>query len=1060
MPKLRLFTLFRGSRRLKIKHKLILSFFFLFIVPILVVGISTYYYFNNGLSYKVSTYSEEIISQLGQNIDLELDGFIKAASEAAFSDYLIENLSIYSDSNLTDKFFISENINSKVLRPKFISPYITDVMFVTTKNSKMGLRGSRDGNYGYFWNDETISKVKELIDNGTNPVILLEKSAISENNIVIGRPVKTKGSQQLIGYMFVAISEKYFSNIYSKADFGSKSTNTFIIDSNGYIISSISKDIPTGSQFKESLLMPSILKNTGHSLTMSLGGKKNLVVYSKINSSPGWYLVSTIPYNDVIQNESNVIFKNIFIIISLFFVIAILVLLIVLRSLVMPFKKLSALMQSVGMIEKGGLSTRIDEIFHDEIGELSFSFQKMLHTLDNMWKEVTDSRDIIAQWNKSLEQTVQRKTSEISNILDNAGQGFLTFGEDLAINDEYSVECENIFQEQIKGKSFPKLLYRDDYVMEKAIESLFIKLLKEKDPTKRSQYIFQLPDEAMISGKHVHIEYKIIDDLDNSESQKVMTVLTDKTEEYLIEIQMEKEETTLKMVVNAVAHYNEFIRGISDFRDFFEDGIYRIVDDRFLIEDKLGKIIKNIHVFKNFFLDFSMMDTLNKLEDLENSLIENCNESMDSPDHSELLNNIIKECGFERVIEDDLSTLRKILGEKFFNQENKVIVDKSTIVNIEKIVKSHLTYAEYRHLLPDIMKLRFKPFSDLIKPFTRYILKLADKLEKQVTPLSIEGDEILVDTSRYSHVSKSLVHIFRNIIDHGIETPDERMEIGKDAYGNISCKLENIDDKYISISISDDGRGIDIDKLTRNAVSKGIISASDLDAVSNNDLLNLIFVEGLSTRENITELSGRGIGLSSVKKGVEKVGGTIKVSTTQGKGTEFKIILPLLDHEVESTAYETEDMLNLLVKNLSHSLMESTGVDFRDYKDIKFARPEKVHFRNITTTVNIKGFFEGTLVISANDTLAKSIISNSCPDASSEEAVKYIKDILIKCSTDSLDNTLKLFNKPATRIELSPTYSMTSENAIVKYNSADIWACDINCNEGIVSLSLIIANNY
>jgi chemotaxis protein histidine kinase CheA len=143
--------------------------------------------------------------------------------------------------------------------------------------------------------------------------------------------------------------------------------------------------------------------------------------------------------------------------------------------------------------------------------------------------------------------------------------------------------------------------------------------------------------------------------------------------------------------------------------------------------------------------------------------------------------------------------------------------------------------------------------------------------------------------SEYSPVYSSLVHLFRNAVDHGLEKPGERG--GKSSYGTIRVNCVAANSKY-QIEISDDGRGIDLDAVRARAEKKGLIKPGDWANMTEQQKIQLVFHSGFSTREDVTQTSGRGIGLDVVADAVKAAKGEIKVSSTKGTGTTFMIVLP------------------------------------------------------------------------------------------------------------------------------------------------------------------------
>jgi len=136
------------------------------------------------------------------------------------------------------------------------------------------------------------------------------------------------------------------------------------------------------------------------------------------------------------------------------------------------------------------------------------------------------------------------------------------------------------------------------------------------------------------------------------------------------------------------------------------------------------------------------------------------------------------------------------------------------------------------------------------------------------------------------------VHVFRNMIDHGIETPEERLAAGKREFGLIQCKIRQSGNE-LTLSVSDDGRGIDAAKVLRVAESKGLIAPGQGGLMTAEEIYGLLFMDSLSTKDEVSALSGRGVGLSAVKAEVERLGGTIEVGSKPGRGSRFKFHLPL-----------------------------------------------------------------------------------------------------------------------------------------------------------------------
>jgi two-component system chemotaxis sensor kinase CheA len=160
--------------------------------------------------------------------------------------------------------------------------------------------------------------------------------------------------------------------------------------------------------------------------------------------------------------------------------------------------------------------------------------------------------------------------------------------------------------------------------------------------------------------------------------------------------------------------------------------------------------------------------------------------------------------------------------------------------------------------------------------------------------LSIAGGETEIDRRILEEIKVPLMHIVRNCMDYGIETPDLRIQKGKDPCGIIKIDVRPKDSRNVEIMITDDGAGIDRDKVRNAAVKSGLLSPEASEKIPDDKISDLIFSSGVSTSSIITDLSGRGIGLAIVQEKTEKLGGTVSVESVQGKGTKFVLVLPLM----------------------------------------------------------------------------------------------------------------------------------------------------------------------
>ncbi|MEN0110173.1 MAG: chemotaxis protein CheW [Planctomycetota bacterium] len=190
-----------------------------------------------------------------------------------------------------------------------------------------------------------------------------------------------------------------------------------------------------------------------------------------------------------------------------------------------------------------------------------------------------------------------------------------------------------------------------------------------------------------------------------------------------------------------------------------------------------------------------------------------------------------------------------------------------------------------------IMQTRMQQIGTVFGRFPRVVRDLSSKLGKQCE-LVIEGKDVEVDKTIVEAIGDPLTHLVRNSCDHGIESPDKRLAAGKSAKGTIHLKACYQAGK-VRIEITDDGGGIDPEKLKSKALSKGIITPEQAETMSDREAIRLIFAPGFSTAAEVTDVSGRGVGMDVVRTNIAKLGGTVDVESEMGKGTNMVVTLPL-----------------------------------------------------------------------------------------------------------------------------------------------------------------------
>ena len=194
-------------------------------------------------------------------------------------------------------------------------------------------------------------------------------------------------------------------------------------------------------------------------------------------------------------------------------------------------------------------------------------------------------------------------------------------------------------------------------------------------------------------------------------------------------------------------------------------------------------------------------------------------------------------------------------------------------------------------LQEDVMKTRMQPVEQLWAKMPRVVRDLASQFGKQIE-LRLDGGETELDRSILEAVKDPLTHLIRNAVDHGIEAPEKRMAAGKSPTGHVALKAFH-EGGQVVLEMTDDGGGIDPEKVGAKALERGLVTPAELDSLSDRQVTDMIFRPGFSTATVVTNVSGRGVGMDVVRTNIEKIGGTVDLSSTPGVQTTFRIKIPL-----------------------------------------------------------------------------------------------------------------------------------------------------------------------
>jgi two-component system, chemotaxis family, sensor kinase CheA len=244
--------------------------------------------------------------------------------------------------------------------------------------------------------------------------------------------------------------------------------------------------------------------------------------------------------------------------------------------------------------------------------------------------------------------------------------------------------------------------------------------------------------------------------------------------------------------------------------------------------------------------------------------------------------------------------------DNLMNLVGELITDRNRLYQIRSTLEASIRNSEQVDVLSDtithvgritdqlqmeVMGIRMLPVSNTFSKFPRMVRDLSAKLNKKID-LTIEGENTELDRSVIEEINDPLIHLIRNSVDHGIESAEDRLKVGKPDRAVIKLTARHEQGRII-LTVEDDGRGIDPEKIRASAVGKGMLTETEAASLSDDEAINLIFSSGFSTAKVVNDVSGRGVGLDIVRNNIQRLNGTVMVETEKGKGTRFLVTLPL-----------------------------------------------------------------------------------------------------------------------------------------------------------------------
>ncbi len=326
-----------------------------------------------------------------------------------------------------------------------------------------------------------------------------------------------------------------------------------------------------------------------------------------------------------------------------------------------------------------------------------------------------------------------------------------------------------------------------------------------------------------------------------------------------------------------------------------------------------------------------------------------------------------------RIDIDRVSTLMNLVGELVLDR-NRIVKLTSRFQgncdDIEAIEELNEAIAGMSRSVSDlqevVMKLRMQPVKRIFSKFPRIVRDLAKKVGKKIN-LELEGEDTEIDRSILNQLEDPLIHLVRNSIDHGIEPPEERIAKDKPEAGTIVLSALQEGDRII-VSIEDDGRGIDAEKVKKKAIERGLITPEQAEQMSDKEAYELIFLPGFSTVDKVSDLSGRGVGMDVVANVIHSLRGAIEIDSEPGEGTKITMKLPLTVAIIRTLMVGVGDRIFAIPLFSVVEIIKYRPEDIKDvgtYKSLML-RDEVYLFFHLNELFDMEGGHENKFVIIIN----------------------------------------------------------------------------------------------
>jgi two-component system chemotaxis sensor kinase CheA len=505
----------------------------------------------------------------------------------------------------------------------------------------------------------------------------------------------------------------------------------------------------------------------------------------------------------------------------------------------------------------------------DELGNLQESLEKMRVAL----KELIENMDA----------RIKNGIRHVTNILDNLDSGFLIFDRNGVVQPGYSRISEHFFGESLAGKKVEEILKIDRQFwpnIDSWRDITFNNVLPFKDACALGPSSYE-----RLEGRHIELTYRPINS--GADLEGVVLIATDKTTERELFRKFEEEKSRVDLIIKITTNRDAFMDFIHESRKFINE-LNDEVEGRGAVD--VESAFRTMHTLKGN----SAMYSCNHIKTIAHEM------ETDLADIRTHKGNGFREympklraglVALDGAVSAVLDNHKALLGE--MNAENvqlrRLTVSSQALGILEKALLEGFRKDSgvYRMFMENFV---LEPILPSIKKLESAAQSLAERRQKLIKPVRWEGEDVRVRIEHYKRLLAALVHFFRNAVDHGIEEPDVRESAGKDPEGQITVMVQKVevedDDPRLRLRMMDDGQGIDPALIRRKIVEKGLVGAEEAAKLDDDSVIQYVFKNGFSTNDQVTDVSGRGVGMDAIAYEAKKLSGRAWVKSQKGKGVE------------------------------------------------------------------------------------------------------------------------------------------------------------------------------